>query len=453
MKFNTDTLQVTQTHQWGKALYLTDKVELIKICLTSFLEKTYYETQTDIIERIQSYVRDIDSYFILQLAIFSRDYWLRSVNHLLTALWIQKEMGKPWMRIKLYNFLNKMIKRPDELWEIIAAYNGIVYTKKGKTIIPNSLKWAMSKLFENNKFSEYQLSKYKNKWFLRIHDIINMIHAKWQDKIMKWELETPNTWEVRLSIWEDKNKVFTELLDTNKLWSKAMLMNLRNMIDAWVDQNKIIAAMDIANWKGIFPFEFMKWLWEIRTTVSKPLLHKLIEKTKEWFMSLNFDGKVAIWVDTSGSMFTNMSQKSTYQYVDVAAFYWALCELCGGTVYAWSDMAKRPNIYTWDGFLSIVDKIKWTDVWYGTYPQYFIEAVKNDYDIAIMFSDGQFAHALQDVGKLKNVYVFNLASYQNTIAINGKIIEVSGFNDIMFRLGSDLNNISKLEKEIQSIKI
>jgi hypothetical protein len=44
------------------------------MCLTSFIEDSFYEKHDDKIKRIQEYVKNIDVNFILKLALFSREY-------------------------------------------------------------------------------------------------------------------------------------------------------------------------------------------------------------------------------------------------------------------------------------------------------------------------------------------------------------------------------------------
>ena len=54
-----------------------------------------------------------------------------------------------------------------------------------KTIIPNAMKVAFKELLEG--FDEYKLGKYKNKGEMKLHDIVNLVHAKGPliDKLMK----------------------------------------------------------------------------------------------------------------------------------------------------------------------------------------------------------------------------------------------------------------------------
>ena len=122
MKFNKK--EFTKTYEWWRAEKLDSKTELIKLCLTSFLEDTFYESWEDTIKRIIEYCRDIkNKNFILSLAEFSREYWLRSVNHLLIAIY---SMLKAWdrnVRDNLDIAVDRIVKRPDEIAEIIKAIN------------------------------------------------------------------------------------------------------------------------------------------------------------------------------------------------------------------------------------------------------------------------------------------------------------------------------------------
>ena len=47
-------------------------------------------------------------------------------------------------------------------------------------------------------------------------------------------------------------------MNTNSLGGKAFLMNIRNMLEAGVDQDLMAEYATRANFNMIFPFEFMK---------------------------------------------------------------------------------------------------------------------------------------------------------------------------------------------------
>jgi len=66
------------------------KSELIKAAFTSMVNETYYEKSDDLVKRLDDLVSRLpDKDFALKLAIYARDNGLRSINHLIIALYIQ----------------------------------------------------------------------------------------------------------------------------------------------------------------------------------------------------------------------------------------------------------------------------------------------------------------------------------------------------------------------------
>jgi len=449
MKFNTEQFDAV-THEGWVAKSMKPEEELLKLCLTSFLEKSFYQTAEETIERLVWYLEKVNKDFVLKVAIFSRIYWLRSINHFIVA-WYVKNYSGNLSRSKLSSALKKMIRRPDELWEILWA---LKFINKWKFVFPNSLKFAFWEVIQ--KFDEYQMDKYKNKWDIKLYDIINLWHYKGEfiDKLMKWQLKKAERWENKLSAWEDKKSSFTSLLSEWKLGTTAMLMNMRNMLEAWVDESLIVKNLESANMKGIFPFQVLRAIWFCRySSMSNKLLSALEEVAMKWFDNLPIEWKTAVLVDTSWSMtWGTISWKSELRPIDVASFYWALAEKKWGICYAWATDCKRPNIFAWDSVNRISEAIQKTDVWCGTDLQQAIDKVK-DYDNVIVFSDMQCSYYVNNTWSIKNIYLFDLTGYENSIAVKWNMYNISGFSDIMFRLSKDLKYTSNLIEQINTISI
>lgn len=450
MRFNNNNRFTEKTHEGGKAKRLDAKQEIIKMCVTSLLENKFYESGEDQIKRLQSYLENVDADFVLKVAIFSREYGLRSINHFITAWYVKNYAGQEGIRGKLTRFLNKIVRRPDELGEILGA---LTYLNGGKFVFPNSLKIAFGEVLK--KFDDYQLAKYRNKGDIKLYDIINLGHYKGYEKLMTGKLKSAETWEKKLSSGEEKDKAFTELLKENKLGAVALFKNLRNMLESDVDQDLIVSAIDKANTKGIFPYEIMKSLWATKhmTNLTSSLVTKVEEAAVKSFGNLGLEGKTAVLVDTSGSMTRRMSNNSDMSYIHIASFYGAMAEKNGGVSYAWATDTRRPNIMAWDGLLRIAHAITNTDVGMGTNIQQAIDYVKNDYDNIIVFSDMQTTGYIQDTGKAKNVYLFDLSGYKNSINLNGRFVEMAGFTDVFFKLCKDLRDLKPMVKYVESIEI
>lgn len=457
-RFNKAPKKYTKTFEWAKAKILAPEVELVKLCLTSFMQNTFYETAEETIDRIITYYDNIkDKDFVLKLAIFSRDYGLRSINHLLTALYVAKQRGADGIRDTLSRFLHSMVKRPDEYAEILWA---LKYLNDDKFVMPNSLAIAIKEDLESWKFDEYKLAKYRNKGDKKLHDIINMVHAKWAhiDKLMKWELQSAETREKKLSAGEDKKSTFAELMAEGKLGAKAFLMNIRNMIEAGVDQKVMADYVVWMNMKGIFPFEIMRGIRASKEhRITPELTNVLMEKAADWFRNLPLGNPwdVAVLADFSGSMSCQaLSEKSGLTCKDMWAFYTALCAYNGWHAYVRANSTKKVDVLPWDWPLRIFASMRSIYVWGGTEVQQAVDVVKNTAKKAIIFTDWQFADWIRDIGQLEQVIVFNLNSYANTVAFkhSWKVVEINWYSDIMYKLCWDIAHADKLVERINWIR-
>lgn len=455
-KFNVK--KFVKNYEGAKAIKISDKSELVKLCLTSFLEKTFYETAEETMERIIAYAKWVDQDFLLKLAIFSRDYGLRSINHLLAAIYIVNNSGKTWVRQKFSKFLNKMIRRPDEMGEILGAFNALIESEK--TIIPNILKVSFKELLET-KFDKFQLQKYKNKWDFKLHDIVNLVHAHNDniDLLMKWDIGTADTWESRLSAGQDKWEAFGQLIAENKLWSKALLMNIRNILEWGVDQTVLAEYINKANVKWIFPFDIMKAIWAVSSnTIQQKINNKIITALEEMALraygDLPLEGKVAVICDISRSMtLEKMSDKSGFCPADVAAFYTALAYVSGWDtwVFTFASTAEELKMIAGDSVWRVFNEIRKNMNWGWTNVQSAIDMVKDKYDTALIFTDGQFADEIKNTGNLKQVILANFVGYKNCNMTKWNILEISWYSDIMLKYSSDLKNISWIITQIEAV--
>jgi hypothetical protein len=112
------------------------------------------------------------------------------------------------------NTLGKVIQRPDELTEFLS-----IYWKEGKASLPNQVKKGLGNALR--KFDEYQLAKYnRTQKEVKLCDVLNLCHPKPDNseqadlwgRLLQGTLETPDTWETKLSAGADKKDTFTRLI-------------------------------------------------------------------------------------------------------------------------------------------------------------------------------------------------------------------------------------------------
>jgi hypothetical protein len=76
-------------------------------------------------------------------------------------------------------------------------------------------------------------------------------------RVVDRKLTTPDTWEVELSASGDKLASWTRLLAEDKLGALALLRNLRNMMEAGVDDAAIRKALTALKPERVLPFRFI----------------------------------------------------------------------------------------------------------------------------------------------------------------------------------------------------
>lgn len=162
-----------------KAFKLDTKEELVSTVMTTFLENSYYENKSEIVERIKSLLDDVDPLFAAKLAIYARNKGnLRSVTHLVAAYIARNLQNKEWAK----RFYDKIVVRPDDMTEILSAYaqlNGMTDDRIKK--IPNSIKKGFRTALE--RLDAYQIDKYKMKSrSFSLIDLVRLFHPKGNSK-------------------------------------------------------------------------------------------------------------------------------------------------------------------------------------------------------------------------------------------------------------------------------
>jgi len=476
----------TTTYEGWMARPLNAETELVKIALTSFFENTFYESQEELIYRIKELIdnNNISADFLYRLAIFWRNYWLRSINQFFMAyaIVLRAHENIPNKRKELKNALKKFLWRPDELSELYAAttfilslYTDIRPSKESNKLryIPRMLLRVTKELIEEWFFNDYKLVKYekrlrrrkkKDKVTFTLADITRLSHIWGEYGKLLTSKKLPSLedkeFETAESILNNKEIDVDYLADfvANKMGDKAILMYLRTLINRGLSTEFLANVIKNRSFKGIFPYEFIRTIWFLREEwlLDNNLISVLEEKAvySLWEIPIfNKYNKVAILIDVSWSMTAPLGKNSKMTRLDLAAFYWALVKKANKwDIVAWADYPVKVNVYPDSWLLDMIEKIRNTRVWWATNIQDAIDFVR-DYEAAIVFTDGQFWDSISDTGNLEEVFVFNLASYKNSIALKENIIEVNGFNDIMFKIGSDVINIWNLMDQIYSIEI
>ena len=218
-------------------------------------ENQFYEDGVEIAGRIQTLVPKVKPEVVAALAVEARDKM--KLRH--APLLLVREMARQKThRALVATTLAQVIQRADELAEFVA-----IYWKDGKSPLSAQVKKGLALAF--GKFDEYQLAKYDRSGPIRLRDVLFLCHAKPRDaeqaslwkRLIEEALETPDTWEVALSSGADKREAWERLLRERKLGALALLRNLRNMQQASVDEELVVAALDGMSTSRVLPFRFL----------------------------------------------------------------------------------------------------------------------------------------------------------------------------------------------------
>ena len=301
---------------YGMAAAVQSNIALLRRCVLANLlwEDNAYVDGKSVSNEIARLIPLCDAKDVYNLALEAR--LLQKLRH--TPLFIAVHMCKyDATRAYVEDLLPKIITRADMLTDFVALYWQI---NGKKAPLCNKAKKGLAAAFHN--FNEYKFAKYDRDAEVKLRDVMFLCHPKPQDldeevlftKIAERTLDTPDTWEVALSAGKDKKTTWERLINERKLGGKAMLMNLRNMMQASVDKKFINEGLYNINGTMLLPLDFLKAADnapEFKTQISDAMVHSYESLPK-------LPGRTLFIVDVSGSMTSGISGKSNYSRMKVA---------------------------------------------------------------------------------------------------------------------------------------
>lgn len=308
----------------AKASNISLENELRRSVLTCFLGQDIAYTSGETVKsNIKKLIPKIRGSVVAKIAIEARNQQkLRHVPLFIVREMCRYDSHKPYVA----DTLVKVIKRADELIEFLA-----IYWQEGKIPIAKQAKIGLAIAF--SKFDEYSLAKYKKRGPISLRDVLFLVHAKPKDrkqeilwkKLVDNKLTTPDTWEVEISKSENKKESWTRLLTEKKLGALALLRNLRNMVQANVDDSLIRRSLIDINTEDVLPFRFLaaeKNVPRFKLELETAMLKSLNRQKK-------LSGKTVLIIDVSGSMSSSLSSQSQLSRLDAAiALSILLTEIC-----------------------------------------------------------------------------------------------------------------------------
>ena len=409
-----------RTHEGARVNPISPDAKLKRLVLASMLwEKQFYMDGVKHAELVKDLIAKVLPTKVAELAIAARDkYKLRHVPLLLT-----RELARLG-KLKA-DTLNAVIQRPDELGEFLSLY----WSEKREPL-SNQVKKGLAAAFV--KFNEYQLAKWdKNSALVSLRDVMFLCHPKPTDagqealfkRVANQELVTPDTWETQLSAGANKKETFTRLMAEKKLGALAFLRNLRNMVEAGIDEQVIRNYARNVDVSKVLPFRYVaaaRIVPHFEDMLEAMMLRSLGSAEK-------LPGKTVLLVDVSGSMFgAKVSAKSDLDRFDAAAALAMLCkEVCEDVeIYTFSNSLVR--VAPRSGF-ALKETLSNSQNHGGTALGNALSKITSKHDRIIVFTDEQSQDTVTPP-RCKNGYIINVAAYENGVN-HSAWTTVSGFSE------------------------
>lgn len=464
----------------GKAYAQNAKSALVGLLMTSLLEDNYYEKASDQLTRLKELVAQ-EPVFAAKAAVYARKVFnMRTVTQVVAA--------EAWANSKPYPGKRKMIEevvqRPDDIAGIVAYYKANINKR-----LPAGLIKGLRAAFD--KFGDYQIFKYKMETRdFKLIDLVNIIRPRPTERNKNAlsvlvrggdETASADTWEVAMNAARAlpeaerasaETAAWERLIREKKLGYMAMLRNI-GQIEKMVSEEVLDIALarledpeEVAKSKQ-FPYRFLtaiKVLSGGAGVVSvhygapvgfNPASSKVIG-TLSRALDLSYanikelPGRTLVAIDTSGSMYSHMSERSVVQKVEVGCLMGAvLGGRAGGDVMQFGDTAAELVFNPMDSLSSMVNQVLSASggVGHGTSLGSVLRlAQKNGkvYDRVIYFTDmqGWFGTAgrwggddtVSDLENYKKatgadpvIYEVDLAGHGTTKFSGPKHVQLAGF--------------------------
>lgn len=440
------------THEGARTITLKPAAMLRRTVMANMLfEDSFYEDGVSAADRPADRIKELVPLVTFaeasQIAIDAREQMkLRHVPLLVVREMLRIHKGR-----QMGDLIARVIQRPDELGELLALY----WAENPDAPLTAQLKIGLARALKQ--FNEYELAKYDRDGGVKLRDVLFLSHArsttKEQGSLLArlsnksffpthtksahfpvketYELDeyrgldTPDTWEVKLSAGGDKKETFERLLNERKLGALALLRNLRGMLEANVSEDLIRGALQNMKTERVLPFRF------ITAARHAPSLEDALETAM--FKCLESTDKIAgvtaLLIDHSGSMNEKISSKSEVLRFDTAV----------GLAMILREKAERVRIFTYSDCISelpprrgfaLAEAARGSMHWGGTMTGMSINAIYHHYkDLTrlIVLTDEQSADRPPQPAMGKG-YIVNVATYKHGIGY-GPWLTVDGWSE------------------------
>lgn len=481
------------------------KQDVAAVVLTSMLGgDAFYESEAEKLKRIEALVASEPELakFVAKAMVYARtEANLRSISHFLGVLLAEKAKGTDYLR----SALGRTIVRPDDAVEMLALFNS-----RNSTMLPNSMRRAFKDAFET-KFDGYQLRKYANEnSAVKLKDVVKLCRPNPERLVSMGKATDSNIFKQLIegtlpkiqtaqtvnagSTGEARAENYKELLLARKLGYMAALKNIKNILESGADTETISALNALlVNEKAVLnskllPFRFYQAYREVQgLNIDRIVRNNILESIEVGFAYsarnvglVEGDEKIAILLDESGSMSTNVDGPKGRQSISsfeigkvlVASMFGGL-KKGNAACWFWGDSSREVSLKasplewvfkqdTKGGGTDLVGAIKG-----------LIQA-KTAVDVIVIITDmqqnyfsggyrgGDFLRVLNEYKSQFNpnakVLFWNVYDYGtgNPCKMSNNVLEVTGFSDKILEVASKMLKFQDpmfLVKEIEKIQL
>jgi len=461
--------------------------KLYKRTANNLLERTFYEGPEDMKDSLVdafNTTADSDPDFVLKLAAYARqEMGLRDVPQLLLALAAQDDRFNTYPPesghqndTRIRDYTPAIVRRMDEAATIVSIYHNVLEVNS----LPNGLKRGLSDAI-NMMADEYTLSKYQmTNRQVTLYDVFNRVHVEPTDRVENWHglrvdergdlfdrlmkgnlddyedtesLESPDTWEVRLSEMGNTEQAWRQVVDNMGIMAK--IRNVRNMLESGLSGDEIFndSDMEAAERSKMFPFRFYQAYKAYDKTgvpddkIVEDFLSEAIEKTSGNIPE-EFENMLVV-ADTSGSMNQPVSRGSNLRCCEISTFFASVASGVGADVGAFASSFEETSFHNRTPALDRIGRINDLPVGGATNGHLVFDRLNEEdrkYDSVILLTDEQLWNSRlrskrslkdavddyrNDVMESCSLYIVDLQAYGDMSMPDGyeNVYNVSGWSE------------------------
>lgn len=445
---------------------IEQKISLYRQVASSMMkESKFYENGINSYNDLLKSIKLVDdTEWVLKLATYARNELnLRTVPLVLTS-----EIALDSTRDKSFGsrkYINAVIKRPDEIPEILAyCKQRCAELKRDK--LPQMILKGLTPCW--GKFSTYSLTKYRaeGKGFT-LRDAMFLTHPaainEEQDDTLRdladnmlTTIDDTATWEYYISKHGSTKESWSHIIPS--MGYMALLRNINNFIKVGISKNDVqyvcqkLSDRDEVGKSKQLPFRFYTAYKNLlsegdyrkyKTALEIALGHSTVNIPR-------MSGKTAVLIDTSGSMSSSISSKSTVSCVEIASLMGCMLynhNRSDTIVITFDNTAKYPQI----AGCSVLLDTEWIVEHSHGGATYLYKALQllTDNDIfvnrIIVLSDMQTYGGNEQrylemyksrINPVVKLFTIDLQGYKNNSSTLGKqgVYELAGYSDRVFNL-------------------